>query len=98
MGDSCANCRHVSKRLRPKVLEATGFDDQLMFDDEDETVFSCRAARGLYAGREVGPVPVDSSDCGAWEIGQSAKSDRLAELDRKIAEQMARFNARDGSE
>jgi len=78
----CAGCRHHSKSQRLKVVDATGFDDQIEFADEYETVYSCLAKEGPFAGRQVGTVPVS---CPSFEAPQGG-ADRLAELDRMIAE------------
>lgn len=82
----CTTCRHHSKTTRPKVVDATGFDDQIEFADENETLYSCRAPQGPFAGREVGTVAVS---CPSFEQPQSGAA-RLAELDRMIAERNKR--------
>jgi hypothetical protein len=68
------------------VVDATGFDDQIEFADENETVYSCRSTQGPFAGREVGTVAVS---CPFFEQPQSGQA-RLAELDRMIAERNKR--------
>jgi hypothetical protein len=42
---TCKDCRHVGTHTRPRIMEETGFGDQLMFEDadKDETVYSCKA-------------------------------------------------------
>jgi len=44
---TCADCRYAGTFKRPRIAEATGFDDQLMFEDadQDETVYMCRAEK-----------------------------------------------------
>jgi len=97
----CADCRHVSIYKRPRIMEETGFDDQLMFSDasDDEPVFICKSPTGPFAGSEIGPIakrrPSDSLDfsegtCRAWTAPAMAGAERLAELDRL----MARFDER----
>lgn len=85
---TCVECRHHSTFKRPRVIDATGFDDQLMFEDadKDETVYFCRAHVGPHADKEVGTVPIT---CSSWE-GEKDRSARLEELDRRIAEFEAR--------
>jgi len=83
---SCANCKLAGTHKRPKIMGETGFDDQLMFDDVDETVYMCKATEGEHAGREIGIEPIT---CALW-TKTSPQSDRLAELDRRIAEREAR--------
>ena len=78
--DTCATCRHGSSYKRPKILEETGFDDQLMFDDKDETVYVCRAPDGPHANAEQ-LVPIT---CSSWAPPTAGRS-RLEELDRMIA-------------
>jgi hypothetical protein len=70
------------------VIDATGFDDQIMFEDadKDETVYFCRAPEGQHAGKEIGTTPIT---CASWE-GANRKNSRLEELDKKIAEYEAR--------
>jgi hypothetical protein len=40
---TCADCKYVKTHKRPKIMSETGFGDQLMFDDVDETVYACNA-------------------------------------------------------
>lgn len=88
----CANCKHHATMKRPKVVDGTGFDDQIEFSDEDETVYVCRAIAGPYAGgQEVGTLPIS---CTSWTAAVHAGADRLAELDRMIAAQNDRFRKR----
>jgi hypothetical protein len=67
--NTCHDCRFVSWQKRPKIMDATGFDDQLMFDDVDEIVYTCKAfgpSRGAlpglklsnHAGETIGIVPL----------------------------------------
>lgn len=87
--DNCRNCRFHSIHKRPKILEETGFGDQLMFADadEDEEVFSCRAPTGPHSNSEVGITPVL---CSAWQVLRILTDEQRAEMDR----QMARFEER----
>lgn len=88
----CTNCKHHSTIKRPKVVDTTGFDDQIEFADEDETIYVCRSIMGPYAsGQEVGAAPVS---CEAWAPTVRAGADRLAELDAMIAKQIERMRAR----
>ena len=97
-GRTCAECRHVSTDKQKKVLEATGFGDQIMFADEseDEVVYSCRAPEGSpHAGTTFGTTPLT---CGAWSAasgGVVSGGDRLTELDRLIAQREARGKGRE---
>ncbi len=43
MENTCATCRYAATHKRPKIANATGFGDQLMFEDTDETVYTCKA-------------------------------------------------------
>jgi len=84
---TCATCRHVGTYKRPKITDATGFDDQLMFEDADETVYMCKASEGAYANTErIEPIV----GCATWSAPVKVGADRLAELDRMIAEREAR--------
>ncbi len=59
--DSCATCRYVGTHKRPRIMEETGFGDQLMFDDadKDETVYTCRAFMAYATlGDRIGPTRV----------------------------------------
>lgn len=86
-GRTCAECRYVATDKQPKPIEATGFGDQMMFADEDETVYTCRApAENPNAGRFFGATPVT---CDGWAAPDRGAS-RLAELDRLIAQREAR--------
>lgn len=88
----CKDCKHHSTLRRPKVVDGTGFDDQIEFSDDDETVYVCRAESGPYAGgKEVGTIPVS---CSSWTAWTKAGADRLAELDRMIAAQNDRLRKR----
>ncbi len=79
----CDSCRHHSKRTQPKVVSES-YDTLVEFADEDETVYSCRAAKGPYAGREVGATPVN---CENYEPGIRLS---LAEVDA-LDKMMSRF-------
>lgn len=100
-GNSCATCRYVSKSTRPKIMDATGFDDQLMFEDVDETVYACRAEAGLWAGKEVGTEPV--SACPVWEAPTKEDEHKeradamLAKFEARLAARSAK-GGRDGTE
>jgi hypothetical protein len=88
----CTNCKHHATLKRPKVVDSTGFDDQIEFSDEDEVVFVCRAVMGPYAGgQEVGTLAIS---CTSWVAVAKAGAERLAELDRMIEAQNARFRTR----
>lgn len=81
----CSNCRYVATNTRPKIMEETGFDDQLMFDDIDEAIYTCRAfadqiALCEHAGKEIGLVPIT---CSTWAV--PAQKSKNAEADRLIA-------------
>lgn len=104
--NTCANCRFAFTHKRPKIIGATGFDDQLIFEDVDETVYSCRAVAweslsevaaplSEHTGKEIGLTPIS---CPAW-TGQGPlpprSVDRLAELDRMIAARDARVAAKE---
>lgn len=81
---TCAECRHHATYKRPRVADATGFDDQIEFHDDDETVYLCKApldSGGEHAGKEVGLVPIT---CAAWAAVRK-DNERLAELDAKLA-------------
>ncbi len=84
----CSTCAHASTSKQKKVIEATGFGDQMMFEDEDkdETVYACAAPAGPYAGKGLGTTPVS---CGSWKEPVKYSS-RLAELDARIAQFEAR--------
>lgn len=94
MSDSCANCRLHSSFRRPKVIGETGFGDQLMFSDDDETVYVCRAEGTPESGRAVGPTPVLRTDCSSWSP-PNAGSDRLNAIDEMIARR-ERARSKDG--
>jgi hypothetical protein len=92
----CRDCKHHSASQRPRVVDQTGFDDQIEFSDEDETVYVCQASEGPYAnGKEVGTIPVS---CSSWAARTNAGADRLAELDRMIAAQEERLRKKRGNE
>lgn len=76
----CTTCRYNSTYRRPKITDATGFGDQLMFEDTDETVNVCRSS-GARSGLEH-LVPVECAD---WAATQSAGQERLREIDEMIA-------------
>lgn len=74
--NTCHDCRYVSTTKRPKIMEATGFGDQLMFDDVDEIVYHCKAfgpSRGslpgvaftALAGTTIGTKPRRSASNGS---------------------------------
>ena len=94
VGRTCAECRYVATDKQPKPIEATGFGDQMMFADEDETVYTCKAPQeNPNAGRFFGPTPVT---CDGWAMIGVANSgaDRLNELDRLIAQRESRGKGR----
>ena len=91
----CRDCKHHSATKRPRVVDQTGFDDQIEFSDEDETVYVCHAPEGPYAnGKEVGTLPVS---CAAWATRTNEGYGRLAELDRMIAAQEERLKKKRGN-
>jgi hypothetical protein len=91
----CRDCKHHSTKKQPRVVDPTGFDDQIEFADDDETVYVCRASEGPYAnGKEVGTLPVTCASWTAWTAWTKAGADRLAELDRMIAAQNERLRKR----
>ncbi len=105
LAKTCADCRFVKTDRRPKIMDATGFGDQLMFEDGDETVYSCEAfvkdtGQRIceHAGKVIGTTPIT---CEAWAKPQRRSGDvdggdaRLAELDRLIAAREARTAGKD---
>lgn len=84
--ETCMTCKHVGTHGRPKIMSETGFGDQLMFEDSDETVYTCHATGACeHSGKEIGTVPIT---CSSWALSSKhdpVKIARLAELDRKIA-------------
>ena len=52
----CTTCRYVGTYKRPRIMDSTGIDDQLMFDDVDETVYMCKAFHVLATLGKAGPT------------------------------------------
>lgn len=93
---TCSNCKHHSIYKRPKILEATGFGDQMMFDDSDEAVIICRAPAGPRASQEIGLTPIS---CTAHEPAAAALSEEkrkeLDEWEKRFAERAAKRGDRE---
>ena len=83
---TCKDCRFNATEKQKKALEATGFDDQIMFDDEDVVVYMCMAPSGPHRGKTIGLAPIS---CEAFSEPE-AQTERLSELDRMIAAREAR--------
>lgn len=71
---TCADCRHVATDKRPRIIDATGFDDQMMFDDEDEVVYSCRAFAVTAAFTGIGPVRDEGVDGDVLHLAATVKT------------------------
>lgn len=87
---TCAECRHHSAFKRQRIIDATGFDDQLMFEDEDkdETVYICKAPGGKHFDKEIGTVPItcDSFEVGVKSALEKEQMEALDRLERAYAE------------
>lgn len=92
MEQNCKSCKHHSTYKRPKVIDATGFGDQMMFDDKDEVVYVCKAPNGPRASTEVGLDPVH---CPSWAETRKLSDEDRAQMDRWMA-RFAERTTKDG--
>lgn len=98
MNQTCFQCRHHSKVMRPRPQQAVVNDGMdycgVSFSDVDEPFYTCRAPAGPdapWAGREVGFEPVT---CDAFKEGTRLDSKQASTLDEAVARMAARHAAR----
>jgi len=109
--NTCANCKFVGTYKRPRIMDATGFDDQLMFEGPgdgadgtgDETVYMCKAPTSVNGLMSPHPNTerIEPITCEVWRPQSAANTEaqaRLAEIDRKIAEREARMTKKESND
>ncbi len=98
----CSTCRFAATDKRKKIIDATGFDDQMMFEDHDEIVYSCKAfgddrseSLSPHAGKVIGIAPIS---CDGWARAQQIAPEKAAELDSMVLAYEARMKEREAKE